>query len=482
MGTFTLSTSVTCRLVNLVVSSLYKVFTSSYHDFSALYLDQSGSHSTCETSTYTTNMALMLSLHSRARLALLAFRGTPLYIHSRGRLRTSEMRPLLSVGQRYSKYITPCRKNSPDLNRRWKSYSRDSTQPHNPSLAHTQEESQVIHALMGELMSSRNDWRDPDDLNDFEFNMIYIEVISMYPELDLTLRDPDESIDEPMNQPHFAQPRIYQPRPSTWEPSRSKNETLKRGHTLKVASWNLFSPSANIGARASAALTYLRTMFGQKPHDLVIMLGGVLKESLRAILDDKWVQENFVLSDVKPPDWLCELSRDPEERYWKSNADLSLMLISRDLPIAKTFRVPYVPNMRSNVLIVDIPVSSENQGLDQPKRLLRLGTTDLDLGGLGRRLEELYSQQQAVISTLLAGVKSKDIIHGGLVDGGMDSPHRTKYRGFFYQGSIEMRAPVKAQEFTGKIGRFGIGLKTNVGGQDLSVSDHFGITVEVKII
>jgi tyrosyl-DNA phosphodiesterase 2 len=45
---------------------------------------------------------------------------------------------------------------------------------------------------------------------------------------------------------------------------------------------------------------------------------------------------------------------------------------------------------------------------------------------------------------------------------------------FLYTGSIETFALSEAQDSTGRLGRFGIGLKIKVGLGDVCVSDHFG--------
>jgi hypothetical protein len=42
-------------------------------------------------------------------------------------------------------------------------------------------------------------------------------------------------------------------------------------------------------------------MFGQAPHNLVVMFQELRQESLQAILEDEWAQQNFVLSDTEPP-------------------------------------------------------------------------------------------------------------------------------------------------------------------------------------
>lgn len=63
-----------------------------------------------------------------------------------------------------------------------------------------------------------------------------------------------------------------------------------------------------------------------------------------------------------------------------------------------------------------------------------------------------------------------------------DRARRTRKRldKFLYTGSIETFALSEAQDITGKLGRFGIGLKTKAILDDIWVSEHFGITIGFK--
>lgn len=210
------------------------------------------------------------------------------------------------------------------------------------------------------------------------------------------------------------------------------------------------------------------------------------------------------------------------------------MMISQNLPVYNFFRVPFISEMERDALVVDIPVS-EDHGLEVLKRSLRLCTTHLESLYTGK---ELRFHQLVQVSALLKGDSSQgQIIYGGLVGGDMNSVDRSEHnahrapevdlkdvwedepapappaskpfrrditygkaRGntwgyqsdrartrkrldkFLYTGSIETFALSEAQDTTGKLGRFGIGLKTKVGLNDVWVSDHFGITVGITVV
>ncbi|KAM0185928.1 hypothetical protein ACHAPI_011966 [Fusarium lateritium] len=384
----------------------------------------------------------------------------------------------------------------------------------------------------------RGDFRDVDNLSDFEFNDIYLDAISGSLEL-MDDTDPKisalQSIIGQQADPSFLQPQMYNSQSSSWAPLCNEDRILRRGDDLKIASWNLFFSVPAAAARTSAAIAYLRTMFGQVPHNLVVMFQELRQESLEAILEDKWAQQNFVLSDTEPPypHYINNESLDEGPDCIPSQY-FTLMMVSKTLPISNCFRVPFVSEMERDALVVDIPVSGDN-GSEAPKRSLRLCTTHLESLYTGK---ELRFQQLAQVSALLKGDSSQgQIIHGGLVGGDMnpadrfehnihrapevdltdvweDEPAPTppvlkpfqkditygKARGntwgyqsdrartrkrldkFLYTGSIETFALSEAQDTIGKLGRFGIGLKTKVGLDDVWVSDHFGITVGITVV
>ncbi|KAJ4859747.1 endonuclease/Exonuclease/phosphatase family domain-containing protein [Trichoderma breve] len=387
-------------------------------------------------------------------------------------------------------------------------------------------------------LKRRGDFRNVDDLSDFEFNDLYLDAISGSLEFMVdtaTKTSIPQSLIDQQTSPNFLQPQIYNSQSASWAPFSNEARTLRRGDILKIASWNLFFSAPAAAARASTAIAYLRTMFGQEPHNLVVMFQELRQESLEVILEDKWTQQNFVLSDTEPPYFDCADNKSFDEKpNCIPSRYFTLMMISRNLPISNCFRLPFVSEMERDALVVEIPVS-EDHGPEASKRSLRLCTTHLESLYTGK---ELRFRQLVQVSALLKSDSPQgQRFYGGLVGGDMnsvdpsehnthrapevnlkdvweDEPARTppalkpfqkditygKARGntwgyqsdraktrkrldkFLYTGSIETFALSEAQDITGKLGRFGIGLKTKAGLDDVWVSDHFGITVGIKVI
>ncbi|KAF4435090.1 endonuclease exonuclease phosphatase family protein [Fusarium austroafricanum] len=340
--------------------------------------------------------------------------------------------------------------------------------------------------------------------------------------------------------PIISTPRVHDTQVSSWRAVNNQTKTLKREDSLKVASWNLCFTSRGPATRASAALGHLRTLFGQEPHNLVVMFQEVCQESLRVILKNRWIQGNFSVTDVKPPPFYYrEEWNDVREENVGSvpTRHFTLMMIPRDLRISNCFRVPFVSESERDALVVHLPVS-EGNGPNEAKGLLRLCTTHLESLDLG------YEYRFCQLATISALLKSELIqgrkVYGGLVGGDMNSTLASEYddhrdpeidlkdvwedvpapalpdlrpfykdftygraigntwgyqsKGrpyqdygsrldkFLYTGPIETFPVGEGQDTTGRLGRFGIGLKTKVGLNDVWVSDHFGITVGIKII
>ncbi|KAJ0103766.1 endonuclease exonuclease phosphatase family protein [Diaporthe amygdali] len=359
-------------------------------------------------------------------------------------------------------------------------------------------------------LKRRGDFRDVDDLSDFEFNDLNLGAMSGSLELYGTAprTSTPQSLVGQQTGPNFLQPHIYDPQSSSWASFSNEYRTLKRGDILKIASWNLFFSVPAAAARASAAIAYMRTMFGQEPRNLVVMLQELRQESLKVVLEDKWAQQNFSLSDTEPPYFHYAGNESfGEEPDCIPSEYFTLMMISRNMPISSCCRVPFVSEMGRDALVVDIPVS-EDHDPETSERPLRLCTTHLESLYTG---EELRFRQLVQVSALLKGTSSQgQRIYGGLVGGDMNSvdpsehnTHRAPEVGLkdvwedepapktpalkpfqkdITYGFIETFALSEAQDTTGKLGRFGIGLKTKVGSDDVWVSDHFGITPDSGLI
>jgi len=293
---------------------------------------------------------------------------------------------------------------------------------------------------------------------------------------------------------------------------------LESGSVLKVVSWNIDWSSAGTEARATAALEHLQRLFGEVQDPFVAMFQEVRRESLQVILENPWVQRNFVLSNTKAPESLY--TNIPGDSFlfkrldWRAASYFSLLMISRNLAIENCFRVPFVTKMGRDALVVDIPVFSSRERTES-KECLRLCTTHLESLWSGKAYRP---GQLGLISTLLKGVPTmKSRIVAGLVGGDMNAIDRPEHdfhraidvdlqdawedipappmpvlkpfqkdfsygraRGntwgyqsnksrerkrmdkFLYTGSLETVALDEAQDVMGRLGRLGIGLKTEL--------------------
>ena len=252
--------------------------------------------------------------------------------------------------------------------------------------------------------------------------------------------------------------------------------------------------------RTSAVMDYLKDLFGDPPPAMVVMLQEVHDHSLTAILAHQWIRKNFVLSNAEAP-----------QRYF------TIVMVSRHLRAENWFRVPFQSRMERDALVVDIELSNLKGELDYPKRYLRLSTTHLE-SLPETEGDELRPRQLAQISALLKAPSThRAQIIGGIVGGDMnaisptdafthkahdidlhdvweDTPpspiparkpfqkdltygkakgntwgyqsqranSRKRLDKFFYTGLVETMALVEPQDLTGKVGRLGIGIKTNI--------------------
>ncbi|RGP64242.1 endonuclease exonuclease phosphatase family [Fusarium sporotrichioides] len=241
---------------------------------------------------------------------------------------------------------------------------------------HSYTDSAHVNRVIALELARRGDARDVDDISDMEFNELYLDAF------------PEAMLDQETG-PVFLKPELYDPQSSSWAPST---------------------------VRASAVIAHLQAMFGQQPHNLVVMLQNVSQESLDVILKDKWTQHNFAFSDTEPPYEFDKFDDDDEEADLGLSRDFNMMMISRNLPIANCFRVPFVSETNRDALVVDVPVSvSEDHGPDVSKQSLRLCTTRFESSHAEM---DLGYDQLASVSELLKGELSQgQKILGGLVGG-----------------------------------------------------------------
>ncbi|ESU08345.1 hypothetical protein FGSG_14019 [Fusarium graminearum PH-1] len=207
------------------------------------------------------------------------------------------------------------------------------------------------------------------------------------------------------------------------------------------------------------------------------------------------------------------------------------MMISRNLPISNCFRLPLESEIKTDALVVDVPLPVSEKD-DRSNQSLRLCTTCIESNELDfEQLSEvsylligMCSGEQSLVGGLVGGYLGEKDFHREVMKGYDDvwddessavppvskssqkditsgkgkskskgkgnkgSPHSDKTRKgeqldtFLYTGLIETVALKEAQATTGRLGRFGTGLKTKSGSDNVGVSDHFGITVGIKVI
>ena len=302
--------------------------------------------------------------------------------------------------------------------------------------------------------------------------------------------------------PRILNPHNYLPRRFSWRPSRCSpgSGSLDPGRLLRIISWNIDFMAPDRRKRALSAMTHLKDVFGDPPPPSVIMLQEVHSDSLAAILEHSWIKKNFAISNVDAP-----------ERYF------TIILVSHHLQAESWFRFPLPTRMRRDALLVDIPISPIGGDSGHSKRILRLCTAHLESLWESEG-HEFRPRQLAQISALLKAPSRQGVqIAGGLLGGDMnpispldftchktsdidlrdvweDTPSlpaprlkpfqkdltygrakgntwgyqsagahgRKRMDKFLYTGSIDTEALSEAQDLSGKIGRLGIGLKTNV--------------------
>ncbi len=378
------------------------------------------------------------------------------------------------------------------------------------------------------------------------------------------------------------EPHAYCEDSSLWvSQEKLTQNSFQRGTTLKIVSWNIDLASPGPAERASAVMKHLKEHFGDAPESLVVMLQEVRHESLQAILENPWVRRNFAVSDVEAPQAMYKNILGEsfliEQSEWETYSYFTIMLVPKNMSILNCSRIPFVTKMARDALVVDVPISTNNEST-QSSESLRLCTTHLEsLWDAG-----LYRLGQlAVISRLLkeSSVSGHRFV-GGLVGGDMNAMNKLehelhkapdvdlldawndvppqdplvlnpfkrdltdgrgrgntfgyqsssakrnggRYDKFFYTGSLQTVTLTETEDIAGRIGRLGIGLKTEVeawewcpmiGGKpvfkgdgkryvsqiqaanmqswnpgvDLKkvkishwVSDHFGISVGIKIV
>lgn len=321
-------------------------------------------------------------------------------------------------------------------------------------------------------------------------------------------------------QPAQVESFICQSHSSIWTPLHDVGPGLKRGSVLTIASWNLNWSSPDPASRTLAALRHLEHLFGSKAQNLVVMLQEVSSLSLSNILGHGWVQQNFILSDIKPPRVPRRVTLSTSSALTKSiqkeASYFTVIMVSKNLPVMACFRVPLITNMGRDVLAMDLLILA-NEATNDHLNCVRLCTTHLESLWKGKEyrrgqlavISDLFEYQVLPGRKVIAGViggdmNSTDMSEHGYhkeshvhlrdmwEDGQISTPkneshqheedgatwgHKSSYRGskrldkFLYSGAAET---LTFEDFPGceqRVRRFAVGLETEIGVWELERED-----------
>jgi tyrosyl-DNA phosphodiesterase 2 len=263
---------------------------------------------------------------------------------------------------------------------------------------------------------------------------------------------------------------------------------------------------------------------------MIIMLQEMTSESVDAILSHPWVRQNFIISEKNPSeqmyftfllvdrqlvtaDWFR--SAYSGSRYGRDALGVDILAAFDGDENAENQR----PARRLRFLTTHLESLAETPGFEQrPKQLAvcsRLlkeetvgkygfeicgGVVGGDMNAISEvdkvthRREEVGLTdiwEEGIASEGVSGGDGTEIKMGWVEDTfGREEGHTWGYQPrqrwppirfdkFFYTGSLETVALEEVRDSSGKVGRLGVGLKTQKG---MWVSDHFGIAVGVKML
>ena len=97
------------------------------------------------------------------------------------------------------------------------------------------------------------------------------------------------------------------------------------------------------------------------PLDTMVMLQELRRESLEAVMEHPWVRQNFHISDIQEPQSIYNDTGGDDfimkDLKWRAMPYFTTVMVSRDIPVVNSFRVPFVTNMGRDGPVVDITVS-----------------------------------------------------------------------------------------------------------------------------
>lgn len=225
------------------------------------------------------------------------------------------------------------------------------------------------------------------------------------------------------------EPYIYHQESSIWRELTHTSPELKRGSVLTIASWNLEWSSPDPSARTYAALAHLKRIFDTEAENLIVMLQEITSPSLRVILEDQWVQHNFILSNITAPESSRTVTLNNQsvlkQSARKASPYFTIMMVSKALPVLGCFRVPLVTNMGRDVLSIDIRYLGGDGKASGSQECIRLCTTHLESLRRGKalRLGQLRVVSDLLKSPMMPGRR----VVAGIVGGDMNAIDKSEH-------------------------------------------------------
>ncbi|SMR50043.1 unnamed protein product [Zymoseptoria tritici ST99CH_3D1] len=222
---------------------------------------------------------------------------------------------------------------------------------------------------------------------------------------------------------------------------------------MTVITWNIDCKAAGVGGSAAAILKHLQDVCSDTPVKTMVALREVGQESLDTILRSRWVQQHFRASNIQPPPaQLMErqiqnlhyerpaykalplgrptlediLVDEPGQQLgftatmteMASTRSFHVMLISADVPIQRSFRIPLARG--NDGLVADFC----SLGSSHEDDVVRVCTTDLyDVSRVvGRRGSKQDCDSEVILALCERGSSVGYNIVGSIVTGDTD-PH-----------------------------------------------------------
>lgn len=220
--------------------------------------------------------------------------------------------------------------------------------------------------------------------------------------------DPQKGIQTPTNRLEIS-PMTYSKDTRSWVSIEGSPESgsLDRGTVIRFISWNIHSAIPGQAVRAGLIMVHLREVFGDPPPPMVIMLQEVTNKSIAAILEDPWIREHFVVTDLKA------------SYPW----NFTIMMASRQINLNNCSRVPFAGMKYSGFLVADIPVPNGNGHSKIDRGHLRVCTAH---GPVSKARARAFYRHASQIPTLLQSNSELDHnIIGSLIGGDLNIYHRS---------------------------------------------------------